>query len=112
MIKTWCIWASILILNFACTSTLSNQRVTPEPVSKIEPQKAPETPPVVIRVDPSLRLPVQDQIKWARALNRMSKKEREKVLRMLLDGMFKSLEELEREGKVINPRVLPGDRLL
>ena len=105
MVRTWCIWASILILNFACTSTLSDQKLplkvdTP---TIIPPPKVLK-PPEVIKIDPKLRLSIQDQIKWSRILNRMSEKDKQKILRMLLDGMFSDLETLESEGKIYPKR--------
>lgn len=78
------------------------------PVTKKPPkiEKVPKKEYKIIRVDPSLRMPIADQIKWAKALSTMPLEEKKKILRMLLDGMFKDIETMEREGIIYPKRKL------
>ena len=73
-----------------CVST--TKMGNPEPVQTITAKKE-EKP---LRIFPQIPLPIQDQIKWAEKLNKMSPHERSKIERALEDGMFKSIREMER----------------
>ena len=96
LVRLYIIWLVVLFTNCACTTTLDMPATKKPP--KIE--KVPKKEYKIIRVDPSLRMPIADQIKWAKALSTMPLEEKKKILRMLLDDMFSDLETLEREGKI------------
>ena len=96
LVRLYIIWLVVLFTNCACTTTLDMPATKKPP--KIE--KVPKKEYKIIRVDPSLRMPIADQIKWAKALSTMPLEEKKKILMMLLDDMFSDLETLEREGKI------------
>jgi hypothetical protein len=80
--------------------------VTPTPLSDNDQirETIPESKPRVYRIDPNLRLSIEQQIYWQEKLQKMQPDELWKTRQALLDGMFSDLETLEVTGRLY-PRI-------